>query len=54
VASGASWFATVRHADRTWLRFNMVNLHTREGHVRALADRLEETARRLTSSTQSS
>jgi aromatic-L-amino-acid decarboxylase len=47
VATGRSWFATVRHAGRTWLRFNMVNLHTREEHVRRLADLLDETARGL-------
>ena len=38
VASGEAWFATVRHADQTWLRFNLVNVHTRERHVHQLAD----------------
>lgn len=38
VGSGQAWFATVRHADRTWLRFNLVNVHTREQHVHELAD----------------
>jgi len=47
VASGAAWFATVAFAGKTWLRFNMVNLHTREHHMRALAQRLLETALRL-------
>jgi aromatic-L-amino-acid decarboxylase len=47
VRTGQTWFATVRHAGRTWLRFNMVNLHTRKEHVRRLADLLEETARAL-------
>jgi aromatic-L-amino-acid decarboxylase len=47
VASGEAWFSTVRHGGRTWLRFNMVNLHTREGHVRRLVDLLEGTARGL-------
>jgi aromatic-L-amino-acid decarboxylase len=47
VATGKTWFATVRHAGRTWLRFNMVNLHTREKHVRKLADLLDQTARDL-------
>jgi hypothetical protein len=36
---------TVRHAGRTWLRFNMVNLHTREEHIRRLVDLLDRAAR---------
>ena len=50
VASGIAWFSTaLHHAERlTWLRFNMVNLYTREHHVRQLADVLAATARRLT------
>lgn len=47
VASGKTWFATVRHAGRTWLRFNLVNLHTRERHIEELAGLVAETARRL-------
>jgi glutamate/tyrosine decarboxylase-like PLP-dependent enzyme len=47
VATGRAWFSTVRHMGRTWLRFNMVNLHTREDHVRRLVDLLEGTARGL-------
>jgi len=47
VSSGQAWFSTTRHAGRTWLRFNMVNLYTRERHVRRLADLLADTARRL-------
>lgn len=49
VATGQTWFSTVRHAGRTWLRFNMVNLHTREEHVERLADLLHETAQELNS-----
>lgn len=49
VATGKTWFATVNHADRTWLRFNLVNLHTREHHIRFLADLLTETAKNLSS-----
>jgi aromatic-L-amino-acid decarboxylase len=45
VASGKAWFSTVRHAGRTWLRFNLVNLHTREEHIRHLADLVGEAAR---------
>jgi glutamate/tyrosine decarboxylase-like PLP-dependent enzyme len=45
VATGQAWFATVRHGGRTWLRFNMVNLHTREKHVRRLVDLLDRAAR---------
>src|SRR5439155_5637038 len=47
VATGRAWFSTVRHGGRTWLRFNLVNLHTREEHVRKLDDILAETARGL-------
>ena len=38
VASGTAWFSTVVHGGRTWLRFNLVNLHTREEHIHRLAD----------------
>jgi aromatic-L-amino-acid decarboxylase len=47
VASGEAWFSTTRHRNRTWLRFNLVNLHTRERHIRHLADLVIETARGL-------
>lgn len=46
VSSGKAWFSTTRHAGCTWLRFNMLNLYTREGHVRRLADLLATTASR--------
>ena len=42
---GEAWFATTRHDDATWMRFNLVNLHTREHHIRRLADLVVETAR---------
>jgi aromatic-L-amino-acid decarboxylase len=32
-ASGNAWFATTRHGGETWLRLNMVNLHTRAEHI---------------------
>jgi aromatic-L-amino-acid decarboxylase len=51
VASGKAWFSTTRHAGRTWLRFNMVNLYTREHHVRSLADLLATTATRVPTQT---
>ncbi len=41
VATGKAWFSTVRHAGETWLRFNMVNIHTREEHVRDLVSELD-------------
>jgi aromatic-L-amino-acid decarboxylase len=44
VSSGNAWFSTTRHAGSTWLRFNMVNLYTRERHVRRLADLLAAAA----------
>src|SRR5262245_22869908 len=43
--AGQAGLATVRHGGRTWLRFNLVNLHTREEHIRRLADLLDRTAR---------
>lgn len=52
VASGNAWFATVQHRGRTWLRFNLVNLYTRERHIRYLADLLAETAARIARSPQ--
>jgi len=45
VKSGGAWFSTTRHDGRTWLRFNLVNLHTRERHIRHLARRVIEAAR---------
>jgi aromatic-L-amino-acid/L-tryptophan decarboxylase len=45
VASGTAWFSTVVHGGRTWLRFNLVNLHTREEHIHRLADFIGRTAR---------
>jgi glutamate/tyrosine decarboxylase-like PLP-dependent enzyme len=46
-ASGAAWFGTVRHAGLTWLRFNLVNLHTREEHIERLAGLVNRTARAI-------
>lgn len=47
VASGETWFATLHHGGELWLRFNLVNLHTRERHIRKLVGLLHETARAL-------
>src|SRR5262249_16745577 len=47
VASGTAWFSTVIHAGRTWLRFNLVNLHTREEHIQRLADLVARAARAI-------
>jgi glutamate/tyrosine decarboxylase-like PLP-dependent enzyme len=47
VESGEAWFSTTRHEGKTWLRFNLVNLHTREKHIRHLAGLAIETARNL-------
>lgn len=33
VASGEAWFATVKFRGKEWVRFNIVNIHTRERHV---------------------
>jgi aromatic-L-amino-acid/L-tryptophan decarboxylase len=47
IKSGAAWFSTVVHAGRTWLRFNLVNLHTREEHIQRLADLVHQAARTI-------
>ena len=44
VASGETWFATVLHGDQLWMRFNLVNIHTRERHIHRLVELLRETA----------
>ena len=44
VATGKAWFSTVNHEDKTWLRMNMVNIHTREHHVDALTQLLQDVA----------
>lgn len=46
VGSGQAWFSTTRHEGETWLRFNLVNLHTREEHIRRLTGLLVDAARR--------
>jgi glutamate/tyrosine decarboxylase-like PLP-dependent enzyme len=50
IGSGQAWFSTVRHQARTWLRFNLVNLYTREHHIHKLASIVLGTAKRLTNS----
>jgi glutamate/tyrosine decarboxylase-like PLP-dependent enzyme len=47
VESGEAWFSTTKHEGKTWLRFNLVNLYTREKHIRHLADLVIGTARHL-------
>jgi len=47
------WFATVEHDGRSWLRFNILNLHTNEGHVDDVADAALAAARELTPWSQS-
>ena len=47
IDSGEAWFSTTRHDGKTWLRFNLVNLYTRERHIRHLAGLVIESARRL-------
>jgi aromatic-L-amino-acid decarboxylase len=51
VATGRAWFSTVRHSGKTWLRFNLVNLYTREEHIRQLVDILEAAAKSSTGHT---
>ncbi|MFK8115581.1 MAG: aspartate aminotransferase family protein [Rubripirellula sp.] len=38
VDSGRSWFSNVTHGGVMWMRMNLVNIHTREHHVRDLVD----------------
>ena len=47
IESGQAWFATTRHDDKLWLRFNVVNLHTRGEDVAAIARSVEDVARKL-------
>ncbi len=35
--TGAAWFSTTVHGGSVWLRFNIVNLHTRAEHVERIA-----------------
>lgn len=50
VASGKAWFSTVRHDGKTWLRFNLLNIYTKESHIDFLAKLVTKTARQLASS----
>lgn len=47
VGDGQSWFGTVRHDGRTWMRWNIVNLYTRERHIDAIAAAVLEAGRSL-------
>jgi glutamate/tyrosine decarboxylase-like PLP-dependent enzyme len=44
VASGTAWYSTVLHGGQIWMRFNLVNLHTRDEHIHRLADIVERAA----------
>ena len=46
-STGKAWFATTQHRGEVWLRFNMVNLHTREHDLDELIVLLEEAMSRL-------
>ncbi len=48
-AEGKAWFSTTRHGGRTWLRFNTVNLHTRNTHIDEMADLVLDAAAALQS-----
>ena len=45
IQSGETWFSTVNHDGRTWLRLNILNLYTRSRHIEHFAERLAEWAR---------
>jgi aromatic-L-amino-acid decarboxylase len=46
-SSGKAWFSTVLHAGDLWMRFNLVNLHTRQAHIEQLAELVDRTAREI-------
>jgi aromatic-L-amino-acid decarboxylase len=45
IGTGRTWFSTVQHESVTWLRFNLTNIHTRTGHIEALAALVSDIAR---------
>lgn len=47
VASGDTWFATLEHDGKIWMRFNLLNLYTKERHLKKLIRLLTETAKKL-------
>lgn len=48
IATGEAWFSTVHHDGAVWLRFNMVNYHTRERHVDRLVELVADAAKAAT------
>ena len=48
---GDAWFAPVIHEGKTWLRFNILNLHTRERHIQKLAQLVLGVAKNLAAPT---
>lgn len=48
VATGRAWFSTVTHDGMVWMRLNLVNLHTRQHHIKALAELIREAANAVT------
>jgi aromatic-L-amino-acid decarboxylase len=47
IAAGQAWFNTVNHDGSFWLRFNLVNIHTRERHIEQLGELVANAARQL-------
>lgn len=45
--TGKAWFATTQHEGNAWLRFNMVNLHTRESDLDELMRHLQAACERI-------
>jgi glutamate/tyrosine decarboxylase-like PLP-dependent enzyme len=45
--AGKAWFATTICDGLVWLRFNMVNLHTRQQHIDQLVNLVTEVAQRV-------
>ena len=45
VATGRTWFSTVKHQRAVWLRLNLLNIHTREHHIDTVAELIVKIAR---------
>ena len=48
--SGIAWFATTNHQGKSWMRLNMVNLHTRQHHIDRLVSEFARIAEETTNS----
>lgn len=51
VASGETWFATLQHDGKIWMRFNLLNLYTKERHIKKLVRLVARAAKKLSEAT---